>query len=265
MLKTYKAIDVIDVISESSGRTKPWVVLAETPNGIKPFVVKLFTTHQVDIANSVTNEVIGNALAKEFDFCVPEMALIDIPEDLAMSKGTKLQIQFSQTDTRLKFATAQIPNVSSAIKGLPKNFYKKRIDMDTLYAFDNLIRNADRGQSKTNIMVGSDVLHLIDHEMAFKQSDMSNIDMNTFEIEEKFTTYHLFYPHLKKAWQKTKHSYFNDFTEYLRILNLNQLNSCYNVLENEGFNPPKILINTWLTQIQQNSTIFVNKLQASLH
>ena len=204
MLNIYKAIDIIDVISENSGRTKPWVVLAQTPQGVKPFVVKLFTSQQVDFANSITHEVIGNALAMEFELCVPEMALIDIPEDLAMNKAPHYQIQFSNTDPRLKFATARIPNANTLIKDLPKSFYNKRIEMDTLYAFDNLIRNADRGQNKTNMLVSGNLLHLIDHEMALKQNDISGIDMNEFEIDEKFTKYHLFYSYLKRAIKNTK-------------------------------------------------------------
>ncbi len=264
MLQIYKAIDIIDIIPENSGRTKPWVIIAKTPNGLKPFVVKLFTSHQVDSASSVTNEVVCNALAKEFDFSPPEMAFIDIPEDLVMAKSAVFQIQFSTADPRLKFATAQIQNVKQAIPELSKKFYTKRIDMDTLFAFDNLIRNADRGQSKTNLLVGAKKLHPIDHEMALKQDDIS-VNINNLNIDEKFTKYHLFYPPLKKAWKKTKIQYFDDFSEYLRILNLNRLESYYNSLTNEGFAPNKALINNWLSQIQQNSPIFVNKVTSILN
>lgn len=262
-MQIYKAIDIIDRLPINSGRTQPWVVIAETHAGYKPFVVKLFTTHQVDGAHSVVNEVIGNALARQFDFAVPEMAFIDIPEELVMTKSPAYQTQFSQADTRLKFATLQLQGVKQAIPELPKTFYTKRIDIDTLYAFDNMIRNADRGQQKTNILVGAKMLHPIDHEMALKPSDIST-NINALTIEEKFSKYHLLYPYLKRARKTTKLNYFNDFTEYLRILNLNGLNPYFQSLSQEGFSPDTALINGWLSQIQQNSTIFVNKLRTSI-
>lgn len=31
----YEAIDVIEIIPESVGHTKPWVVIANTPEGLK--------------------------------------------------------------------------------------------------------------------------------------------------------------------------------------------------------------------------------------
>ena len=262
MLNTYKAIDIIGVISEYSGRTKPWIVLAETANGIEAFVVKLFTTNQIETSNSLLNEVIGNALAREFDLNVPSMALIDIPESLVLKKSAEVQHQFYESDERLKFASIQLSNVKTALKELPKTFYKKRLELDTLYAFDNMIRNADRGQIKTNLLINKEAAFLIDHELAFNISEISELKNTILVPNEKFSKYHLFYSFLKKG--KDKDQYFEEFREHLNHLNLSKLSSYYNCLEREGFNSNSNMINTWLLEIQRNSNIFVNNLRITL-
>ena len=53
MLPIYEAIDVKEIINETVGHTKPWVVLATTTHGLKPFVVKLYSTAKVDHLHSV--------------------------------------------------------------------------------------------------------------------------------------------------------------------------------------------------------------------
>lgn len=93
MLPIYQAKEIVDIIPEASGRTKPWVVFAETSEGITPYVVKLFTTEQKE-ANCVTNEVICNVLAGEFGLAKPKMALIEIPENLVAQKSPEIQNQY---------------------------------------------------------------------------------------------------------------------------------------------------------------------------
>lgn len=264
MLPVYEAIDIIKVIPASVGHTQPWVVLANTPNGLKPFVTKLYTTDQVDNNNSVTNEIICNALASQFDLKVPTCAFIDIPESLQFRKPIEYQIQYSNADSRLKFATEMLADVTSAVPNLSKKYYSKRVTLDTLYAFDNMIRNADRGQQKTNLLLSSKNAFLIDHEYALHQNRISGINWNNFEIDRVFTHHHLLYPYLKKSIKSKKQYYFDEFQEYLRTLNINQLNTFFTQLSHEGFNTQSININSWLNQLKQNSTTFVNSLKSSL-
>lgn len=262
MLKIYKAVEIVGIIPEASGRTKPWVVLADTPQGITPFVVKLFTTNQIEATNCVTNEVVCNVLAADFDLKTPEMALIDIPESLVMRKNIDFQKQYFETDERLKFATRQLSNVNTSIKELGKGFYKKRIDLETLYAFDNMIRNADRGQMKTNLLINKDNAFLIDHELALKPSDINNLSIVTELPDYKFSKYHLFYVFLKKG--KDKEMYFEEFRENINRINLSKLSPFYSSLENEGFETNKTIINNWISEIQRNSNTFVNNLRITL-
>lgn len=174
------------------------------------------------------------------------------------------QQQYSKADPRLKFATEMLSDVQSAVPNLSKTHYSKRISLDTLYAFDNMILNRDRGQQKTNLLIGSKSAFLIDHEYALDRQHITEIDWNNFEINRKYTHHHLFHLYLKHSWKAKKHNYFDEFQEYLKTMNINVLNSYYRQLSAEGFGNQFAYINSWLNQLKQNSAIFVNSLKMSL-
>jgi len=265
MLPIYEAIDVVKVIGENVGHTKPWVVYANTPQGLKSFVVKLYTTAQVDnFQHCVTKEVICNKLATEFDLKVPGCAFIEIPYELAMRRPAIEQEQFDDSDTRLKFATELIDNVNISIPNLNKEYLKKKIPIDTLYAFDNLIRNCDRGYPKPNLLIGSKDAYLIDHEFTLLHNHIIGIDFDTLQLDDKFTKNHIFFPYLKKTIFKNKQNFFKDFSFYLNNLNINSLNPLFQQLANLGFENYSQPIIYWLNQVKQNNTIFVNKLKGTL-
>lgn len=71
MLKIYKAKKFIRVLEEG-GHTRPWLIEVESEAQIR-VVMKLYTTTQIESRNSITAEIIGNILAKEFDFSVPKI------------------------------------------------------------------------------------------------------------------------------------------------------------------------------------------------
>lgn len=264
MLPIYEAIDVIDIINEKVGHTKPWVVLANTPDGLASFVVKMYNDNQVDHLHCVTKEIICNVLAKEFDFCVPDCAFINIPNDLTFKLPADAQQQFDNADYRLKFATIQLKNVNNALNTLSKNEFSKRIDLDTLYAFDNLVRNCDRGNPKANLLLSSTDAFLIDHELTLGRNDITNQNFDNLILDDRFSRYHLFYAYLKNAQFKTRESYFDDFSNYLHMLNTRTLNPYFQQLRNEGFSDYSLPILSWLEQCKEKNTIFVNLLKGSL-
>jgi hypothetical protein len=264
MLPIYEALEVIEVISEKAGHTKPWVVSAKTPDGVKLFVTKLYSTFDVNQSNCVTKEVICNLLAREFDLDAPQCVLIDIPEYLTFKLSPEAQYQYENADHRLKFATLKLENVIIAIPQLAKKQFQRRISMDTLFAFDNLIRNADRGFDKTNLLLSPKTAHLIDHERAFSEKDIRNINIDTLQLEDSFTKYHLFFPYLHKSRFVNKQSFFNDFSYYLNTLKINKLNNIFSQLRTEGFLDYSEPIYNWIDQVKQNSTIFVDKLKGAV-
>lgn len=262
MLPVYEAIDIVKVINKNVGHTQPWVVLTRTPQGLETYIVKLYTPYDIQRHNPVTAEVISNVLAQEFALNAPRAAFIDIPEALLFNKPNEWQVQFENVDKRLKFASLQVQG-NQAITGLSKSVYKDKIEIDMLYAFDNLIKNGDRGTLKTNLLVGKKVW-LIDHEMAFGINDLNLFALESGAIDEKFTKHHLFYSFLKKSNIKTKTHYFDEFSEYLRMLNVNKLDSYFKQLSNLGYATNEQQIRNWLEKVKQNSATFVNCLKASI-
>jgi hypothetical protein len=105
MLPVYKAISFQRVL-EKGGRTKPWIVLVQTDQGIVPYVVKLFEPAFVEERDPVANEVIGNTLAREFGLPVPKAALIDLDEDFVSTiRNPRLLEVLDLRDGRLKFGS----------------------------------------------------------------------------------------------------------------------------------------------------------------
>lgn len=261
-IPVYTAIQIDrNPIDEKSGHTKPWVVTAATPDGLIPYVMKLYNYNEVDDFHRVTNEIIGNVLAPEFGLSVPRCALIDIPEMLTANLPTAMQDQLEHADHRLKFATLQLKGVNIATPGLDKLQLTKRINLDTLYAFDNLICNEDRGTGKPNLLLGDEDAYLIDHELCFSERLMYQ-DIDISEIDQMFTNYHLFYPYLRRAIKKQ--TFFDEFTLYLRELRTSILNPYFHELRAHGFNDYSDPIFHRLEHIKQKSTIFVNQLKLSL-
>lgn len=262
MVPIYEALQFVSVIQEQSGHTKPWVVLVNTPAGLKPYVVKLYDTTQVDEQHRVCKEIISNLLASEFDLKVPQCALIEIPPDFVISQTTEVQQQLDNADPRLKFATEYIEGAPNSLIEMDKKIVENKIDLDTLYAFDNLIRNHDRGQAKPNLLLGSEYAYLIDHEYAFTEKDIIGIDFNSLQLISKFTKTHLFYHYLKNS--RDKQNFFEDFSFYLESLSLNKFNIYFDQLKNNGFNDYSEPILDWLNLVKQKKTIFVNYLKGSL-
>lgn len=263
MLPVYEAMEIVKVIDASIGHTKPWVVLAKTESGLRPFVVKMYSTPQVE-AGCVVNEVAGNYLAGRFGLRAPAAAFIDIPEDVTMSLMPEHQPQYYNADPRLKFASEELKDVKAFVHGLGKQVIGKKISTDTLYAFDNLIRNADRGQQKPNLLLGKRDAYVIDHEFILSAVDIQAVRFENYELDEKYTRYHIFHSYLQKARNKGKRFYFDEFSEYLRRTDFGGLIPLFDQMRGLGFRVEEEAILSWLNYVKQNETKFVNALKGSV-
>ena len=63
-------------ILQKGGHTRPWVVLVNENGSLVQQVVKMFSAAYLQERDAVTNEVLGNVLATEFNLNVPKAALI---------------------------------------------------------------------------------------------------------------------------------------------------------------------------------------------
>ncbi|MEJ0105199.1 MAG: HipA family kinase [Bacteroidota bacterium] len=265
MLQIYKAKSFIRQI-EVGARTKPWVVLVRTPNGLRPYVVKLFETPYIKVWDSVTNEVIGNVLASQFNLNVPSAAFIDFDHSFVQTLPENLIRILNLKDDRLKFGTELLEGVSQFnIHSFSSVEAREVLDIDTLFGFDNLIRNADRTPQPANLLVGDLKAFLIDHEMAFDMRGNVQNELETWEWPERFWKPHIFHGYLKRSWSSFKQEYFNEFEEYLKLLNVQVLNPYFMQLSANGFSSANHdpVIN-YLSAMKKNSNKFVNVLKAKI-
>ncbi|RFM31064.1 HipA family kinase [Chitinophaga silvisoli] len=190
MLPIYPAVSYIRIISQG-GRTKPWLVLVNTPNGIKPYVVKMFRSDELE-REPVLNEILGNVLAKEFDLPVPEAALIEMDENFRMSikDPTALEI-LDLVDERPKFGSSLIEGNYLFNTSFKKNQTSRMIEIDTLFAFDVLIRNKDRNSFKPNLLVTGNSAILIDHELGFEINENTINQLDALHINNQAFKYHI--------------------------------------------------------------------------
>jgi hypothetical protein len=245
------------------GRTEPLLVTANTARGIEPFVVKLFRTEEIKKRNSVQNEVLGNVLAKEFGLSVPEPALIEFNSDFLKTLPFDQLTRVTSMDSRIKFATRQCEGVPQYITGLRSDYIQKKISPDTLFAFDTLIRNADRTNGKPNLLMGTDTAFVIDHELGFQSIDRAIHELRTNNWTMRYSQFHIFYPLLKRKQTKAKAGYFGEFEEYLKYLNVNKLDPYLQQLQGHSYQTSNA-IKDWLTFAKGNLNSFINILRGAL-
>jgi len=210
--------------------------------------------------------VLGNVLAREFNLPVPAAAFIDLDEDfISTITDQQLLETLDSKDGRLKFGSEYKEGfLNFDVDAYTLNDVRKIIDIDSVFAFDNLIRNADRnGKLKPNILIRSTEAYLIDHELGFDNIGSHILsELHSYRWDRKFSNYHIFNSFLKNSTTVQKKEYFNEFEEYLKYLNISILKTYFQQLIDNGFsNRNHKLITDYLTEIRHNSTKFVGSLK----
>ncbi len=255
---------------ESGGSTKPWLVTAIDQESYlpdeAPYVVKLFTQNNVAQGNNIGKEFFCNKLAGQFDLYIPEAALIDINfpafrDTLDPGKVKVLAGKYPGLTYASKLTEGSL--VTDQLKDTTFNIY----DCATLFAFDCLILNTDRGgfRNKPNLLMNDNGLVLIDHELTLYFLD--NNSRRAYEIvnqhlqEETWPDFyrkHLFYNKLR-TFRGSKRSFFDAFEESLRTLNINDVQNTIADLGANGISlgQSELLID-YLRNLKQNSSKFRN-------
>jgi len=266
MLPVYKAIQFVGVITKGA-RNEPWIVIVRTPNGLKHFVVKLFDADFIETSDCVANEILGNILAREFNLQTPQAALIDFDSSFISSLRRFDVIDIlDQKDGRVKFGTELLDDYNQFDPNafLPSEA-KEIFAIDNLFAFDNLIRNADRKRHPVNLLIRSDGAYLIDHELSFDlKGDIKN-ELQTWDWPTRFWQEHVCYGLLKRSWTVYRQEFFSEFEEYLKYLNVDISEPFFKQLISEGYSSNNHqTIRNYLKMMKENSTNFVNVLKAKI-
>jgi hypothetical protein len=260
-LPIYEAIGFQEIL-EKGGHSKPWVVLINIKDSIKPYVVKLYNTSEIEKQNKMTAEILGNILAKTFNLNVPDPAIINFSLEFQMQLNDVCTEKLSFIDERPKFGSEYLEGPILFNPQISRKAIKSIIEPANLYAYDYFLCNRDRNINKPNLLVKQGAAYLIDHEMGLEITKETIDNFNNGIFNQQYKN-HLFYSYLQHS-RKDKLNLFNEFAFYLEGLNLNRLDSYFTQLEQLGFNTHKDLILEYWQTIKNKSAIFVQILVNSI-
>lgn len=252
-LPIYDAIGFQQIL-EKGGHSKPWVVLINISDSIKPFVVKLYKTADIEARNKMTAEVLGNVLAKEFGLKAPNAAIINFTPEFRMQLNAVCEEILSVVDERPKFGCELIEGANLFLPQTDRQTINNMLDPALIYAYDYFICNRDRNMNKPNLLIKQQEGYLIDHEMGLEISKKTIGDF-LHGIWDFRYQYHLFYNFLKET-RGDKTNLFNEFLLYLNSMNFQKIVTYFNQLEMMGFDTHQELILEYWDTIQKNSGKF---------
>lgn len=230
-MKILEAVSYLSPI-RSGGSTKPWLAQVNDQGSLTSYVVKLFTAKQTQQLHPVAKEVFGNVLAREFDLNVPDYALIAFGNQFINDLPERESLRIREIADGLKFGSVEIPD-APIIDVRQQHPLLKSYNIGTIFAFDNLVWNLDRGgaRNKPNLLIDDDTLILIDHEQIFPFANDTlapdDYVMPSFDRSTWYYQYdkHLFYPLLKRMAATEKASVFETFQYFLENLTFTSLDA----------------------------------------
>lgn len=243
------------------GSTKPILINAINEDNVeKAYVMKTYSSEYEKQNFSLAKEIFITHLAGEFDLPVPVCGVIKIDNNDLKKFYTEEEI--NKLDKGYKFCTEYHPGyviMNSIVSQKHLNDY----EIENLFAFDNLIMNTDRGgfRNKPNLLLKDNEMLLIDHEQTL--AFINGFAQNEVNYHNTFINYyyknHIFWATLKRIKGQKKAHLFDEFTEVLRMLNIEKLKSVFDKLDFYGIGyGEKNIIFAYLYWAKNNSD-FINK------
>lgn len=166
-LPTVYATKVIDELS--SGVTRPLLVIGcETATGEEgEWVCKCKAGEGMD-ESAFLRELVASFIAMEWGIPVPQPAVIEISDELVETQRGQKWFPLLQGSVGLNFGCAYERNFKNLAVPIKFNNYEEDF-AQSIFVFDALLLNADRGQNpqKQNLLSNGQQLMVIDHEKAF--------------------------------------------------------------------------------------------------
>lgn len=271
-MKIYPAIQYLDTL-EKGGSTRPWLVELLTDENVpETYVVKMFTAKQINQQNAVAKEVFGNVLATVFSLPVPDWGLARFTPEFVETLSEEERKRHEQCHKGLRFASKHAEGYTIFGDQLI-NSKLNDYDMPSVYAFDNLVRNLDRGgyRNKPNLLINDDDYLLIDHELIFPfADDPDNYNDRVIQdfLNDKWDYpyhLHLFHGYLKKRRPSNKIGIFDQFSKSLKKLDPYVLEEAIQFLSENGHSCGNVeLITDYLRAIKENTDKFIAILQSQI-
>ena len=271
-MKIYPAIEYLGTI-EKGGSTRPWLVEVLTDSGEPDtYVVKMFTSDQVRQMNAVAKEVFGNILAAALNLPVPEWALVRFTPEFLATLPEDAKSRNEQCQRGLRFGSRYHEGYTIFGNQLI-NSRIRDYDMPSVYGFDNLVRNLDRGgyRNKPNLLINDDDYLLIDHEQIFPFANDPD-DYNDKAIEEFSNNdwlypyqVHLFHPYLNGLKPLKKIGLFDSFAQSLKALDPHIIENAAQFLTENGHSCGNVdLIIDYLSAVKNDIDKFIAILQRQI-
>lgn len=267
MLPVYKAIS-IEQFSIQGGTTNPCVLSVVDGNDspIGAYVVKVFKQSHLRNAQATTKEVLCNALAESFDLNVPKAALIEVSSFIIEQLVRTGNYDVREYKAGVYFGTQYIENIENHITDKHHRIMDAA-DVESIFAFDVLIRNTDRRIGKPNIFFKDGEPFLYDHELAFARNVTFFEAIENWQsvwhnfLDKGLKRKHIFIDQIKALHQKNAVR-FDEFVEYLRTLNVNSLDSFVSQLTNtDNLVEDYTWIKQYLLEVKQNIVRFKQLLE----
>ncbi|MFY7891016.1 MAG: HipA family kinase [Spirosomataceae bacterium] len=161
MLPIYKA-KVFESRIEKGGRTRPLVVTVRDNEGhLKQFVVKLYSKSDVQENKALGKEVLLIPLIEEFDLLTPSPALIRFDQGFINTLPRELQTEVIEKGAYLNFGCEYLDGSLNFNETIPQSTLDELDNVDTIFAFDVLLRNLDRRLTKPNLLMQERSIYLI--------------------------------------------------------------------------------------------------------
>lgn len=93
-------------------------------------MVKIFTEEHLLEKPRVHGEFVGTWMAGEFDLLTPEVAWIEIDQDIILSLPPELEQKLDFHDDRLKFGSKVLSPFQHFPSGLNKSQFEKHLPLD---------------------------------------------------------------------------------------------------------------------------------------
>lgn len=173
-------------------------------------------------------EIIGCEMAVAFDLPTPNYNIIDINHATLSTYYTENELR--KFNKGYKFCSKKLDQYAGFNPNVSVGFLKD-YEIAGIFAFDVLMHNTDRGfRGKPNLLINDDRLVMIDHELTLPFIDSQH---KTINYENNIRVYPYYLHTLLKHIQliKEKKHIFDEFLEYLRVLNIDRLNVIFDEMD----------------------------------
>ncbi len=264
MLPIYDDITFLELL-EKGGRNKPWLIRALINDTYEEYVLKLFS-QEAELDHSYTAaEVFGSVLAAEFDLSTPEVALFELNHDNVFSFPPDQQAEIEEKGFGIKFGCKYYRGSLAYSSQIHKDQIKKRVGIDTLFAFDQLINNVDRQHHKPNVLYRDEGVMLIDHELGFRNMKEAQTNIMNSNPGNPLIHGHICFEMLKRANNSSKQAYFQTFEELLRTLDTDILDPFHQQLQDFDVHSGNFgEIKSFLEFAKANHGLFIRVLKSAI-